>query len=169
MSAKHSFTRTGVPIKHSMMRYVLKEPIPVTVGENVIGRISELEVYKEEKQQFVDKWLLTSKSLSVCVLYNDGVFEWERVSTHLPNDSHLGENEFFVKNYSESEYFYNALIEHGIISETGNTEPAGFVNIPICKFHAETYDFCTKYSVPHRSAPQRGIWSNERHKAKQGA
>jgi hypothetical protein len=52
----------------------------------------------------------------------------------------LDENEFFVKNYSEGEYFYNALIEHGVLSDTGDTVSSGFVDIPICKFHSEKYE-----------------------------
>lgn len=115
-------------------RYQLSDPVPVMVGENLLGHIVEMEVVYSHPQK-CDFLLMHVKD-------SDGGPPWcEHVSVNLPDAaSRLDENEFFVKNYSEGEYFYNALIEHGVISETGETAPSGFVDIPICKFHSEKYE-----------------------------
>jgi len=115
-------------------RYRLSEPVPVMVGDNLLGHIVEMEVAYSQQNRC--NFLLMHVKDS-----DDGPPWCERVSVNLPNDmARLDENEFFVKNYSEGEYFYNALIEHGVLSDTGDTASSGFVNIPICKFHGEKYE-----------------------------
>lgn len=121
-------------LKMANKRYQLNDPVPVLVGENLLGHIVEMEVAYSQQNK-CDFLLMHVKD-------SDGGPPWcENVSLNLPRDmGKLDDGEFFVKNYSEGEYFYNALISHGILSETGATVPSGFVDIPICKFHGEEYE-----------------------------
>ena len=61
-----------------------------------------------------------------------------RISVNIPECAeHLGENEFFCKNYSEAEAVYAALVARGILVPTGQYAASERVKIPICTFHPE--------------------------------
>ena len=53
-------------------------------------------------------------------------------SVNLPNTP-LGENEIFIKNWSENEGVLEALVKAGIVEDTGQTVPTGFVEANVCR------------------------------------
>lgn len=62
---------------------------------------------------------------------NDG----DRVAvatTNLP-DEPLGEDEVFIKDYSENEGMVDFLVKEGIIERTSEAVKSGYVSIPKCK------------------------------------
>lgn len=66
-----------------------------------------------------------------CLDPNDG--EPIAVATVNLPDEHLGENEVFIKDYSENEGMLNSLMEAGIVSAPIDMVQSGFVQIPKCK------------------------------------
>lgn len=50
-------------------------------------------------------------------------------TVNLPEEE-LGENEVFIKDYSENEGMVNFLVNEGIIELTGETVQSGFVSVP---------------------------------------
>jgi len=46
----------------------------------------------------------------------------------------LGENEVFIKDYSENEGMADFLVQEGIVEYTGRHVISGYVTIPVCKF-----------------------------------
>jgi len=55
-----------------------------------------------------------------------------RATVNLP-DEVLGEDEVFIKDYSENEGMLSALIEAGIVADTGRRVRTGYVEVPVCK------------------------------------
>jgi hypothetical protein len=52
-------------------------------------------------------------------------------------DAILEDNEILIKDYSENTGMLNALVEAGIVTDTGKRIQSGFVNIPVCIFIPE--------------------------------
>ena len=53
-------------------------------------------------------------------------------TTNLPEEE-LGENELFIKNYSENEGMLDCLVDAGYVEATERTVRSGFVTIPVVK------------------------------------
>ena len=49
-------------------------------------------------------------------------------------DAILEDNEILIKDYSENTGMLNALVETGIVTDTGKRVETGFVTIPVCLF-----------------------------------
>ena len=57
-------------------------------------------------------------------------------------DEYLAETEVLIKDYSENEGMLAALVEAGIVTDTGQKVNSGFVQIPICIFnHIDDYPY----------------------------
>ena len=54
------------------------------------------------------------------------------VTVNLPNEQ-LNDNEVLIKDYSENEGMYQALVDAKVISEAISYVQSGFVEIPKCK------------------------------------
>lgn len=57
---------------------------------------------------------------------------YARATVNIPTEE-LGEKEVFIKNYSENEGVLSALIEAGIVEDTGRRVTTGYVQVPVCK------------------------------------
>jgi hypothetical protein len=77
-------------------------------------------------------------NLAVIAVWDDG--ERHPVSVNIPDQAFnlIGEGEFFLKNWSESEELAAKLIASGAVVDTGSTVPTGYVRAPICKLQEVT-------------------------------
>ncbi len=57
-------------------------------------------------------------------------------SVNLPDD-YLGENEIFIKDYSENAGMADFLVKEGIVELTGETVQTGYVSVPKCRLLVE--------------------------------
>ena len=57
-------------------------------------------------------------------------------STNLP-DAELGQDEVFIKTWTENEGILEFLIKNGIVSDTGRRQPTGFTEAAVCKLLIE--------------------------------
>jgi len=74
---------------------------------------------------------------NLCILaervFDDGETERTPISVNIPNEAYnlMGEGEFFLKNWSEGEETAKALIDSGILIDSGSSVPTGYVRAPI--------------------------------------
>ncbi len=72
-----------------------------------------------------------------CILaervFEDGEKERTPISVNIPNEAYnlIGEGEFFLKNWSEAEEAAKALIDSGVIIDSGSSVQTGFIRAPI--------------------------------------
>jgi len=57
--------------------------------------------------------------------------EYLRATVNIP-DVELGKDELIIKDYSENEGILKALVDAGVIEETGKYVQTGFVKFPVC-------------------------------------
>jgi hypothetical protein len=57
-------------------------------------------------------------------------------SVNVP-DLDLGDDEIVIKDYSENEGMLDALVEAGVIQDTGLRVASGYVDMPLCKLLLE--------------------------------
>ena len=85
-----------------------------------------------------------------CNLITSRYFHGDRVALHLIDvngepvavcsvnlDDPLGENEIFIKDYSENEGMADFLVKEGIVELTGERVQTGYVSVPKCRLLIE--------------------------------
>lgn len=66
-------------------------------------------------------------------VFEDGETERTPISVNIPNEAYnlMQEGEFFLKNWSEGQATAEALIDSGILIDSGSSVQTGFVRAPI--------------------------------------
>lgn len=57
---------------------------------------------------------------------------YARATINIPTEE-LGDKEVFIKDYSENAGMLSALLEAGIVADTGRKVRTGYVEVPVCK------------------------------------
>jgi hypothetical protein len=82
----------------------------------------------------LEKTTYSDGNLAVLAVWDDG--ERHAVSVNIPDQAgKLGEGEFFLKNWSESEELAKALFASGKVIDSGATVQTGYVEAPIARLH----------------------------------
>lgn len=78
-----------------------------------------------------DKYLVGDRICLQLVDANNG----ELIATATVNlpETPLEDGEVFIKDYSENEGMLDALVEAGVVEDTGRRVLSGFVSIPVCR------------------------------------
>tara|TARA_Y100000034_G_scaffold44047_2_gene53986 strand:- start:126 stop:443 length:318 start_codon:yes stop_codon:yes gene_type:complete len=88
-----------------------------------------VEILRIRKTEYTDG----NKALLMLAKWPDGEVEETPLTVNVAEQAHLlVGDQFFVKNWSENEQFFNDLKDAKIIEPTGLTVPSGYVLVPIC-------------------------------------
>lgn len=94
------------------------------------GYIGEVELY-DEMRYVINETYQTGMRTALIILDADGEV-YTNATVNLPGEV-LGDGEIFIKNYSENEGVLDALIDAGIVEDTGRRVHSGFAEIPVAK------------------------------------
>jgi hypothetical protein len=109
----------------------------------ILGTINwNNKTLKVAKSFYTDRWKRPALIL-LCSETNEAEQEWEDeqysvASVNLADEPRLDPNEVFIKNWNENEGVLQALVEAGIVEDTGHTIPTGYVKANVCTLIAGT-------------------------------